>query len=124
MRRSTGDLHSPISRPHSGGRSMREGTVWLLALASLVGGAARSEAQLSRAIVARPDNCAIARPWAKATGELLSPKTASATYQALSTRWNIDTASTVREITTFLARSPEVLSAISNAANACPRTGC
>jgi hypothetical protein len=103
---------------------MRGHVEWLLAAAALALGAASSDAQLSRAVAARPDNCAIARPWAKPTGELLSPKTASATYQALATRWNIDTGSTSRDITTFLIRSPGMLSAMSSAAKACPPSGC
>jgi len=80
--------------------------------------------QLAKTVVAGPDGCAIARPWAKPGGELLSPKTASATYQALEQRASVDSTATLRDVSGLLARNPNLLGAMSSAAQSCPKSGC
>lgn len=99
--------------------------IWLVgSVAAWVVHADGAHGQLAKKTSARVDNCAIARPWANPGGELLSPKTASATYHALSTHWSIDSAATIRDLTSFLTRTPDLLGAIASAAQACPKTGC
>jgi len=109
-----------LSETRKGVRTARS----LLATAGVFGIASPSHAQLAQTMSTKPDYCAIARPWARPSGELLSPKTASATYHALASRWVIDTSSTLREITRFLASNPTLLASLSNAAQSCPKSGC
>ncbi len=72
----------------------------------------------------KPDSCKIVKPWTEAGGELMGAKAASATYQRLETRWSVDTVSTIRELSAFLSRNPQLIGAISAADDACPRGGC
>lgn len=72
----------------------------------------------------KPDSCKIVKPWTAAGGELVGAKAASATYQRLETRWSVDTAATIRELSAFLSNNPQLVGAISAADDACPRGGC
>ncbi|MGH7616248.1 MAG: hypothetical protein ACREPM_03390 [Gemmatimonadaceae bacterium] len=70
------------------------------------------------------DSCTVIRPWSSAAGDILGPKTASAAYASLETKWAIDSNAARREVTALLSHQPGLAGTLAGAASSCPGKGC
>jgi hypothetical protein len=62
--------------------------------------------------------------WTLPSGAIQSPRTASAVFQTLETRWAVDSVAARREITALLADQPALAHALANGVARCPPEGC
>jgi len=94
---------------------------WLLA-ATLVG-LASAMSRTAPGQQPSVQTCPLVQPWTR-SGVILSPRTVSAVFQTLESKWAVDSLGVRRELETFLARRPNLSSTLRSAASRCPQGGC